>query len=335
MEKFAQWQLAKRPDGLPDESCFELAEHTFPALQSEEVRIKTHYFSVDPGMRGRLSGDTYAAALPIGGKIESAGIGEIVDTTSDKFAVGDMVMGGFGWCDGLVHSSRGLQKLDAGLFDDVVRPTAAIGVLGIPGLTAYFGLTDLGRPQTGETLLVSSAAGPVGATAGQLGKHLGLRVVGIAGGPEKCAHIAALGFDTVIDYKAETDLVAAIAAACPDGVDIYFDNIGADMLDAALANMRLNGRVVISGQTAEYNAVTPTGIRNMTRFITHRLHMAGLVVYDYARQFPTAQQKMAALIRDGALVYDEDISDGIDGAPQAFIGLFTGQNRGRRLIKLI
>lgn len=333
-ETTKQWILAKRPDGVPSEDCFDLVETALPRLEDGQVRLKTHYFSVDPGMRGRLSGDSYAAALPLGAVVESAGIGEVVESNSARFAVGDMVMGGLGWTQGLVHPDRGLQKLDSAMFDEKVRITATIGVLGVPGLTAWFGLQDLGRPKSGETLLVSSAAGPVGATAGQVGKTLGLTVVGIAGGADKCAYVKDLGFDAVIDYKAVDHLGEAIAAACPEGVDIYFDNVGGEMLDAAITKMRGHGRIVISGQISEYNATKPHGIRNTTQFITHRLSMAGLVVYDYARQFGETQQAMAQLIRDGRLTYSEDITDGIEGAPQAFIGLFGGLNFGRRLIRV-
>ena len=332
-----RWTLSQRPEAVPTLDCFAMEEVELPPLQPNQVRIKTHYFSVDPGMRGRLSGDSYAAALPLGAEVESAGIGEIVETTSERFADGDMVMGGLGWTQGLVQIDRGLQKLDPALFDDKVRLTATIGVLGVPGLTAWFGLQDLGKPKSSDTLLVSSAAGPVGATAGQIGKSLGLRVVGIAGGKDKCAYVKDLGFDDVIDYKAaksQADLTKAIHAACPDGVDIYFDNVGAEMLDAAISAMRPHGRIVISGQISEYNRPDPHGIRNVTHFITHRLAMAGLVVYDYAKQFPEAQAALAQLIRDDKLVYSEDISDGIAGAPEAFIGLFDGHNQGRRLIRV-
>ena len=193
----------------------------------------------------------------------------------------------------------------------------------------------MGKPESGETLLISSAAGPVGATCGQIGKTLGLTVVGLAGGAEKCAYLTELGFDAVIDYKAESDLAAAMAAACPDGVDIYFDNVGGEMLDAAILTMKPKGRIVVSGQVSEYNQETPTGIRQTTRFITHRLRMEGLVVYDYAKQFPEAQAAMAGLIRDGKLSYKEDISSGIEDAPRDYAALFAGANFGRRLIKTI
>ena len=333
MTEYKRWTLAKHPSGVPSEDCFALESFTLDAPQDGQVLIRTHYFSLDPGMRGRLSGDSYAAGLKIGDTIESAGIGEIIASKSERFAVGDMVMGGLGWTQALTHPDRGLQKLDPALFDDKVAMTATIGVLGVPGLTAWFGLQDLGQPQAGETLLISSAAGPVGATCGQIGKTLGLSVIGIAGGADKCAYLTDLGFDAVIDYKAEDNLVNAIEAAGPDGVDIYFDNVGGEMLDAAILNMKPKGRIVVSGQVAEYNREKPVGIRQTTRFITHRLRMEGLVVYDYAKQFPEAQAAMAALIRDGKLAYKEDISDGIEDAPRAYATLFVGANFGRRLIK--
>ena len=333
MTEYKRWTLAKHPSGVPSEDCFALESFTLDAPQDGQVLIRTHYFSLDPGMRGRLSGDSYAAGLKIGDTIESAGIGEIIASKSERFAVGDMVMGGLGWTQALTHPDRGLQKLDPALFDDKVAMTATIGVLGVPGLTAWFGLQDLGQPQAGETLLISSAAGPVGATCGQIGKTLGLSVIGIAGGADKCAYLTDLGFDAVIDYKAEDNLVNAIEAAAPDGVDIYFDNVGGEMLDAAILNMKPKGRIVVSGQVAEYNREKPVGIRQTTRFITHRLRMEGLVVYNYAKQFPEAQAAMAALIRDGKLAYKEDISDGIEDAPRAYAALFAGANFGRRLIK--
>lgn len=338
-ETFKQWTLAKHPSGVPTPDCFKLIEAEMPELEDGQVFIRTHYFSLDPGMRGRLSGDSYAAGLQIGDIIESAGIGEIIASTSDRFAVGDMVMGGLGWSEGNVFADRGLQKLDPAMFDDKVAMTATIGVLGVPGLTAWFGLKDLGAPQDGETLLISSAAGPVGATAGQIGKTLGLKVIGIAGGPDKCAYLRDLGFDAVIDYKAETELPRAIGAACKtldsQGVDIYFDNVGGTMLDAAILNMNMGGRIVVSGQVAEYNRETPVGIRHTTHFITHRLRMQGLVVYDYRKGFVEAQAALAQMIRDGALRYREDISAGIERAPAAYEALFAGANLGRRLIKTI
>lgn len=338
-ETFKQWTLAKHPSGVPTPDCFKLIETAMPELEDGQVFIRTHYFSLDPGMRGRLSGDSYAAGLQIGDNIESAGIGEIIASKSERFAIGDMVMGGLGWSEGNVFPDRGLQKLDPVMFDDKVSMSATIGVLGVPGLTAWFGLKDLGAPQEGETLLISSAAGPVGATAGQLGKALGLKVIGIAGGPDKCAYLRDLGFDAAIDYKAAAELPRAMRTTCKeigsDGINIYFDNVGGSMLDAAIVNMKMGGRIVVSGQVAEYNRETPVGIRHTTRFITHRLRMQGLVVYDYRSGFVEAQAAMAQMIRDGQLRYREDISAGIERAPSAYEALFAGANLGRRLIKTI
>ncbi len=331
--KAQYWCLANRPAGIPTTDCFELAEQELPALEENQVLVEIDVFSTDPGMRSRLGGDSYAAALGIGEKIESAAIGRIIESTSPRYQAGDMVMGGFGWCSGVVQNDRGLQKLDPALFDDTLPLSAAIGVLGIPGLTAYFGLKDLGKPEAGKTLLVSSAAGTVGATAGQLGKLWGLNVVGIAGGGEKCDYIRQCGFHAAIDYKNE-DLSAAIKQHCPKGVDIYFDNVGGEMLDIAISHMRPFGHIIISGAISEYNAPTPRGIRNILPFITHRLSMAGLVVYDYRKDFPTAQKELAAYIKAGKLRFKEDISTGIDQAPDAFLSLFDGRSFGRRLIKL-
>lgn len=335
MTEYRRWTLAKHPSGVPSADCFALEAFTPDAPQDGQVLIRTHYFSLDPGMRGRLSGDSYAAGLKLGDTIESAGIGEIIASNSERFALGDMVMGGLGWTEAVLHPDRGLQKLDPAMFDDKVSMSATIGVLGVPGLTAWFGLQDLGQPKDGEVLLISSAAGPVGATCGQIGKTLGLRVIGIAGGADKCAYLTDLGFDAVVDYKAEKNLTKAIAAAAPNGVDIYFDNVGGEMLDAAVLTMNPKGRIVVSGQVSEYNRKSPIGMRQTTRFITHRLRMEGLVVYDYAKQFPEAQAALAALIRDGKLAYKEDISSGIEDAPGEYAALFAGANFGRRLIKTI
>ena len=330
-----RWVLASRPEGKPRAENFRLETVTLPDIGEHELLIRTEYHSVDPGMRGRLSGDSYTAALPVGETIDSAMVGVVEASNNEKFAVGDRVTGGFGWVTHAISNGRGVQKLDPALYHGKLRPTAAIGVLGIPGLTSYFGLLDLGRPKEGDTVLISSAAGPVGATAGQIAKMKGAHVVGIAGSQEKCDYVKGLGFDDCFSYRG-ADLRTAISAACPDGVDIYFDNVGGEMLDAAILNMKEHGRIVVSGQVSEYNRAENElrGIRNVTRFITHRLRMEGLVVCDYFKQFHGAQAEMAGWIHAGKLVYTEDISEGIEGSAAAFIGLFEGENLGRRLIKV-
>ena len=333
--KAKRWVLASRPAGKPKPENFRLEDITLPDPGEHELLIRTEHHSVDPGMRGRLSGDSYTAALPVGETIDSAMVGVVEASNNEKFAAGDRVTGGVGWVSHAISNGRGIQKLDPAIYHGALRPTAAIGVLGIPGLTSYFGLLDLGRPKEGDTVLISSAAGPVGATAGQIAKMQGCKVVGIAGSKEKCDYVTGLGFDDCFSYRG-ADLRAAMREHCPDGVDIYFDNVGGEMLDAAILNMKEHGRIVISGQVSEYNRAESElrGIRNVTRFITHRLRMEGLVVFDYFKQFREAQAEMAGWIHAGKLQYTEDVSDGIEGSAAAFIGLFEGENLGRRLIKV-
>lgn len=334
--KSRRWVLASRPEGKPKLENFRLEDATLPDPGEHEILIRTEFHSVDPGMRGRLSGDSYTAALPIGETIDSAMVGIVEASNNEKFKPGDRVTGGFGWASHALSNGRGVQILDPKIYHGKLRPTAAIGILGIPGLTAYFGLLDLGQPKDGDTVLISSAAGPVGATAGQIARMKGCKVVGIAGSKEKCAYLKTLGFHSAINYRETKDIKAAIAEVCPGGVDIYFDNVGGAMLDAAILNMQDHGRIVVSGQVSEYNRGPDelVGIRNVTRFITHKLRMEGLVVFDYFKSFRMAQAEMASWIHEGKLIYTEDISEGLEGSAKAFIGLFEGENHGRRLVKV-
>lgn len=329
-----KWVLARRPSGVPAPEDFRLESTALPDPQEGEFLIRVDYVSIDPGMRSRLTKDSYAPAMALGGTIESAGLGTVVKSRHPKFAEGALVSGGFGWQSHLVSNGRGIVRLDPALFDARVPPTAAIGILGVPGLTAYFGLLDLGKPQPGETVLISSAAGTVGATAGQIAKIQGLTVIGIAGGGAKCGYVRSLGFDACIDHKGARDLSGAIGQGAPKGVDIYFDNVGAQTLDAAISRMNARGRIVVSGQIAEYNAVQPVGIRNVLDFIPKRLRMEGLVVFDYASRFPEAQSKLAGWIREGRLSFHETVKEGLEAAPLAFAGLFAGDALGRVLVKL-
>lgn len=334
--KAKRWVLASRPEGKPKLENFRLEDVTLSDPGEHEILIRTEFHSVDPGMRGRLSGDSYTSALPVGDTVDSAMVGIVEASNNEKFKPGDRVTGGFGWVSHALSNGRGVQILDPAMYHGKLRPSAAIGVLGIPGLTSYFGLLDLGKPNAGDTVLISSAAGPVGATAGQIAKMRGCKVVGIAGSKAKCDYLEGLGFDATINYRQAKDIGAAIAAACPDGIDIYFDNVGGAMLDAAIVNMKEHGRIVVSGQVSEYNRGPDelVGIRNVTRFITHRLRMEGLVVFDYFKGFRAAQAEMAAWIQEEKLEYTEDVSEGIEGSAAAFVGLFEGENHGRRLIKV-
>jgi NADPH-dependent curcumin reductase CurA len=285
-------------------------------------------------MRSRLSGDSYAPALPIGATIESAGVGKVVTSRNAKLKEGALLWGGFGWQTHFVSDGRGVQALDPEIYKGNIKPTAAIGVFGIPGLTAFFGMFEIGKPKEGNVVLVSSAAGTVGATAGQIAKILGCTAIGLAGSDAKCTYLKEIGFDAAINYKTAGDLTAAFKQAAPKGIDIYFDNVGAETLDAAIVNMRKHGRIVVSGQISEYNTDNPRGIRHTLPFITQRLRMEGLVVYDYAVQFNDARAQMAEWVREGKLTYREEIIEGLEQAPAAFIGLFKGESFGRRLVRV-
>lgn len=333
MTKNRRWVLAKRPQGVPHADDFKLEQTNLPELQDGQALIRVDHISVDPGMRSRLSGDSYAAALAIGETIESAGVGKVLASRNAKLKEGALVWGGFGWASHFISDGRGVQALDPDIYKDPIKPTAAIGVFGIPGLTAFFGLFEIGKPKEGNVVLISSAAGTVGATAGQIAKTLGCTTIGLAGSDAKCAYLKEIGFDVAINYKTAGNLTAAFKLAAPKGIDIYFDNVGAETLDAAILNMRKHGRIVVSGQIAEYNAgENPRGIRHTLPFITQRLKMEGLVVYDYGVQFNEARAQMAEWVRAGKLTYREEIIEGLEHAPKAFIGLFTGDSFGRRLV---
>ena len=334
MTDHQRWTLARRPSGMPSADDFKLDHAPLPALNDGQVLVRVDHISVDPGMRSRLSGDSYAPAMAIGTTIESAGIGSVVASRNPKFKEGTTVWGGFGWQSHFLSEGRGMQALDPAIYCGPVHDTCAIGVLGIPGLTAFFGLGDLAKPKEGEIVLVSSAAGTVGATAGQMAKIEHCTAIGLAGSDAKCTYLREIGFDRAINYKTAGDLTAAIKTAAPQGIDIYFDNVGGETLDAAILNMRKGGRIVVSGQIAEYNTQTPRGIRHTLPFITQRLKMEGLVVYDYAQKFTEARGQLAHWIRHGKLSFREEIVDGLENAPTAFRGLFTGDSFGRRLVRV-
>lgn len=328
-----RWVLARRPEGVPAPDNFRMEEAPLADLAEGQALIRVDHISVDPGMRSRLSGDSYAPALDLGATIESAGIGKVIASNNcAKLKDGALVWGGFGWQTHFISDGRGVQALDPNLYQGKIRPTAAIGLFGIPGLTAFFGMFEVGKLRSGTTVLISSGAGTVGATAGQIAKIQGCTVVGLAGSDAKCTYLKEIGFDVAINYKTAGDLTAAFKAAAPKGYDLYFDNVGGETLDAAILNMRKHGRIVVSGQISEYNTQTPRGIRHTLPFITQRLRMEGLVVYDYAVQFDEARHQMAEWVNDGRLTYREEIIEGIEKAPEAFIGLFSGDSFGRRLV---
>ncbi|MFY1831552.1 NADP-dependent oxidoreductase [Myxococcus fulvus] len=326
--------LASHIPGRPEPEHFRLEPVEVGEPGAGELRVRTLFASVDPGTLARLGGvDSYAPALKPGEVIGSATVGEVLDSRDARYAVGDVVAGGWGWREHAVVSAKGLRKVERG-----AEPLSAeLGVLGIPGLTAYFGILELGRPKEGETVLVSSAAGAVGSIAGQISKRQGARVVGIAGGAEKCRWVKeALGFDAVIDYRAEKDLGAAIRRECPRGVDVYLDNVGGTMLDTTLTCMALKGRVVVSGLVADYG-VPPeqrAGLKNTPFLITHRLRMEGFVVLDYFARFGEARTALRGWLQDGTLKHREHVVDGLASAPTLFAGLFRGENFGRAVVRV-
>ena len=330
-----RWVLAKRPQGVPRADDFKLDETTLPDIQDGQALIRVEHISVDPGMRSRLSGDSYAPALGLGETIESAGVGKVLASRNAKFKEGAHVWGGFGWQSHFVTDGKGVQALDPEIYKGAIKPTAAIGVFGIPGLTAFFGLFEIGKPKDGNVVVISSAAGTVGATAGQIAKMQGCTTIGIAGSDAKCAYLKEIGFDTAINYKTAGPLAAAFKQAAPKGIDIYFDNVGAETLDAAIVNMRKNGRIVVSGQIAEYNTGEPRGIRHTLPFITQRLKMEGLVVYDYGVQFNEARAQMADWVRQGKLTYREEIIEGLEQAPKAFIDVEHDELAGDAAIEAV
>lgn len=336
MTKSQRIVLARYITGTPSPNDFRLEDFEPPVLKDGQFRVQNHYVSADPGTRSRLSGgDSYAAALPIGAPIDGFAVGEVVETLNDAFPIGQLVTLGAGWSTHTVSNGRGYC---AKLPDLGVPLSAWIGVLGVPGMTAYFGLRRVAGLKAGERVLVTSAAGPVGATAGQLARAWGAAGVwGVASSGAKAEWLVKeAGFNGVIDYRA-TDFDAQIATAMPEGIDVLFDNVGNAMIDRLLPFMRPGGRIVVSGQVADYNVAPDdrVGIKNTAPFITHRLRMEGLVVFDDLRAFPAAQAECADMIKNGQLKLKEVVSDGIASLPEAFCALFQpGAAFGRRIARI-
>lgn len=320
--------------GEPKVEDFELIESPIPEPGDGEMLLKNLYVSFDPGSRGRLSGrDSYVPAKPVGEVMDAQSISEVIISKHPDYQPGEIVAGFAGWQDYAVSNGRGLRKVDP----ELAPISAAVGIFGIPGLTAYVGIRKIMKVQAGETVLISSAAGAVGSAAGQIAKIDGARIVGIAGGKEKCTYaIKQYGFDQMIDYKAAGDISKAIKDACPEGVDVYFDNVGREILNAAVANMKRQGRILVCGQIAEYNLEPEQrmGLRDVFSFIGKRLDMQGFVVLDHPEYFDEARQTMADWIKSGQLSYREHIVEGLENAPEAFCGMFKGANFGRGLVHI-
>jgi NADPH-dependent curcumin reductase CurA len=329
--------LARRPEGMPVAADFRVETRDMPPLADGRIMLEVLYTTANPGSRGRLgSGTGYARPLGIGETMEGPAIGRVIETKNDAFAVGDLLWGPSGWAEHLQLSGRGMQKIPR----ETKHLSAWAGILNIPGLTAYFGLRDVGAAKTGDTVLISSAAGAVGATAGQIARIMGCKVIGIASGDERKRWLKdEAKFDVVIDRRETPDvasLAAAVAAVAPDGIDVYFDNVGGYVLDAAIGSMKQHGRIVICGQLADYNAEPEQryGTRRVHEFIGRRLRMQGFVVFDFADRYAKAHADLTGWIDSGELKYREHMIDGLDALPELFCAQLRGEIIGRPLARL-
>ena len=329
-----QWLLAARPHGMVKESDFRWNEATVPTPGEGEVLVRVLYLSFDPAMRGWMEDrPSYIPPVALGEPMRAGAVGRVVASRHPGFAAGDLVQGLFGWQDYALANGALLgpgSKVPAG-----TPPTWPLGVLGITGLTAYFGMLDLGRPKAGETVVVSGAAGATGSIAGQVAKLQGARVVGIAGGPEKCDWLVREAhFDAAIDYKAE-DVGARLSALCPKGVDVFFDNVGGAILDAVLGRIALRARVVLCGGISGYNeAEPPAGPRNLMNLVIQRGRMEGFIVIDYLPRFGEGVAALRRWLEEGRLAHQEDVQVGLENAPRTFLRLFRGENRGKQLLQI-
>ncbi len=326
-----QWIYARKPEGQVGPEHFEMRETPDPVPGEGEVLVRSTLLSLDPASRAWMAGRTYRSQLEPGEIMAGWGMGEVIKSNARNYAPGDLVSGDFGWQQLSAQPARALTKQDKRH-----KPEHLMGVLGITGLTAYFGLLDVGHPRAGETVLVSGAAGAVGCIAGQLAKIAGCRVVGSTSSKEKCDWLVKeLGYDAAIDYT-KGDLVGQIRATCPRGVDVYFDNTGGDMLTAALSRMNVFGRVVCCGVVSQYNAVTPAGgPPGVPGFlVTKRIRMEGFVVMDFYNRKQQAETALADLLASGKLKAPDDIVEGFEKMPTALVGLFAGKNKGKLLVRV-
>ena len=327
-----QVRLRERPVGYPGPETWDVGTVEVPAPGPGELLVAVSHLSLDPAMRGWLN-DVRSYVPPVGiGEVMRAGaVGTVVASRHPDFAVGDTVTGTFGVTEYALTDGEGVVRVDLGL---APAPTW-LGALGMPGMTAYFGLLDVGRVRSGDTVLVSGAAGAVGSVAGQIAKALGCTVVGIAGGPEKCAWLTSIGFDAAIDYKSD-NVLRRLREVAPDGVDVFFDNVGGDTLDAGLANLSRGARVVICGAISGYNETSlPPGPRRYMSLLVFRASMTGFVVFDYEDRYAEARERIAGWLSDGTVVARETVlPGGVDAFPEALLGLYAGVNTGKLVLEV-
>ena len=326
------YKLAARPVGLPDRDDWEYFEEEVAEPEEGQILVEVAYISLDPAMRGWINeGRSYVPPVGIGEVMRALGIGRVAASRHPDFAEGDTVSGLFGVQERAISDGGGLIKLDPSL----APLPRFLGALGMPGMTAYFGLLEVGRPEPGETVVVSAAAGAVGAVTGQIAKLKGCRAVGIAGGEEKCRYVSEeLGFDAAVDYKAD-DVAKALAEACPDGIDVYFDNVGGEVLDAALTLLNRHARVVICGAISQYNNTGPMrGPSNYMSLLVNHASMTGFVVTEYFGRYAEAAAEMAGWIAEGKVKAREDVVEGIETFPETLLKLYSGANHGKLVLKV-
>ena len=321
--------LAEKPTGKLSSDHFRMVEGAAPEPKDGEVLLRVRYISLDAANRAWMQGATYRSAVEANSVMAGGGLAEVIATKSPRLAVGDIVFCDTGWQDYAAVPAKHLTKLPK------LEPmTHLLSVYGVAGLTAYFGLLEIGKPKTGDTVVVSAAAGSVGSMVGQIAKIKGCRVVGIAGGKEKCDWLTSeLGFDAAVDYK-DGALFKALKAAAPDGIDVYFDNVGGDHLDAAFARTRLHSRIALCGMIGGYNSREPEGYRYMIRMIAMRVTMPGFLYGDYVSRLDEFYREMGAMMASGSVKSHDTVVDGLENMPDAFLGLFTGANTGKMLVRV-
>jgi NADPH-dependent curcumin reductase CurA len=324
------WHLKSRPNGTPTDDNFALKDIELPPVEDGSVRVRNLWLSVDPYMRGRMNeGKSYIPPFEIDAPMDGGAIGEVVESKAEGFASGDLVSHFAGWRDEAVLPAKALTRLP----DVGARPQDFLGNLGVPGATAYFGLLDVAQAKPGDIVFVSAAAGAVGSAVVQIAKAKGMTVIGSAGGKDKCDFVRSLGADGVIDYKA-APILASLREAAPEGIDVYFDNVGGDHLDAAFARSRLHARIALCGMIGGYNSRDPQGFRYIIRMIAMRVTMKGFLYGDYMPRLDEFYREMGALMASGAVKSYDTVVEGLDNMPNAFLGLFTGANTGKMLVRV-
>ena len=328
-----EWILADRPRGEPSLDCFDLRERDRPQPDPGELLVRVRYLSVDPYMRGRMRDtESYAEPWDVDDALKGGVVGEVVVSDDARYEPGDLVTGNGTWADHALLDADEVAAVDPSVAD----PAAYLGVLGMPGRTAYFGLLEVGEPKPGDTVVVSGAAGAVGSVVGQIATLNGCRVVGFAGTDEKTRWLTEeLGFDAAVNYRTTDDYGAALAEAAPDGVDVYFDNVGGPITDAVFGALNRDARVAVCGQIAHYNAEeTPTGPRKLPLLIAPRARVQGLLVSDYASRYDEAADRLGGWVADGEIEHRETVVEGLENAPEAFLGLFSGDNVGKQVVQV-